>query len=408
MASQRACQAGKCNTSPHVIAVPPLPAALRRRRDRVRRDDARIGPDRAPTVTVADYERAEKFMNYNTDAAGLERTGARRLAAGRSILVSQPRRDRQRVLPGRCGEGHQGAGVQSRRRGRGADHRHGQAGQRGAAAVHADHVRRRQPVVLVRQRPQAMDLRRAGQAVRVGRSARAACRTASCRPTASYAAFIRDYNLWVRDIATGADKQLTTDGVKDFGYATDNAGWISSDRPVLMWSPDSKKIATFQQDQRKAGEMYLVNTDRGPSDAAGVEVSAAGRRVHHHDRARRHRRRRAEGHSAARCRPGPASLDALRRRQVRRRLGRRAVEPGRQPGRVRLDVAQPPAGEPARRRRRHRRDPRGARRKGRDVPRVRQRPRQLAATCPDRTKRSGFRRRTTGASSICTICRPAS
>jgi dienelactone hydrolase len=82
-------------------------------------------------------------------------------------------------------------------------------------------------------------------------------------PDGKYAAYIKDYNLWVRDMATGADKQLTTDGVKDYGYATDNAGWISSDRAVLKWSPDSKKIATFQQDQRKAGDMYLVNTVAG-------------------------------------------------------------------------------------------------------------------------------------------------
>ena len=58
-------------------------------------------------------------------------------------------------------------------------------------------------------------------------------------------------------------RQLTTDGVKDFGYATDNAGWQSSDRPILLWSPDSKKMATFQQDQRGVGEMYLVNTQVG-------------------------------------------------------------------------------------------------------------------------------------------------
>ena len=82
-------------------------------------------------------------------------------------------------------------------------------------------------------------------------------------PDGKRAAFIRDFNLWVRDIATGADKQLTTDGVKDFGYATDNAGWTHSDRPVLLWSPDSKKIATFQQDQRRSGDMYLVSTTPG-------------------------------------------------------------------------------------------------------------------------------------------------
>ncbi len=82
-------------------------------------------------------------------------------------------------------------------------------------------------------------------------------------PDGKLAAFIRDYNLWVRNTVTGADTQLTTDGVKDYGYATDNAGWIRSDNPVLVWSPDSQKIATFQQDQRKSGEMYLVNTVAG-------------------------------------------------------------------------------------------------------------------------------------------------
>ena len=82
-------------------------------------------------------------------------------------------------------------------------------------------------------------------------------------PDKKRAAFIRDFNLWVREVATGKEIQLTTDGVKDFGYATDNAGWTHSDRPVLVWSPDSKKIATFQQDQRGVGEMYLVETKVG-------------------------------------------------------------------------------------------------------------------------------------------------
>ena len=64
-------------------------------------------------------------------------------------------------------------------------------------------------------------------------------------------------------MATGGEKQLTNDGVKDFGYATNNAGWIRSDRPVLLWSPDSKKIATFQHDGRGVGEMYLLHNAVG-------------------------------------------------------------------------------------------------------------------------------------------------
>ena len=67
----------------------------------------------------------------------------------------------------------------------------------------------------------------------------------------------------MRDIATGVEKQLTKDGVKDYGYATDNAGWTHSDHAIVVWSPDSKMIATFQQDQRKTGEMYTVSSRIG-------------------------------------------------------------------------------------------------------------------------------------------------
>jgi len=76
-------------------------------------------------------------------------------------------------------------------------------------------------------------------------------------------AFIKDWNLWIRDINSGQEKQLTSDGIKNFGYATDNAGWRKSDRPILRWSPDSKKIATFQQDQRHVSDMYMIETRVG-------------------------------------------------------------------------------------------------------------------------------------------------
>jgi dipeptidyl-peptidase 4 len=82
-------------------------------------------------------------------------------------------------------------------------------------------------------------------------------------PDGTKAAFIRNWNLWMRDVKTNAETQLTNDGVTDFGYATDNAGWVHSDRAVLRWSPDSKRIATFQQDQRKTGEMFLLRTAVG-------------------------------------------------------------------------------------------------------------------------------------------------
>ena len=84
--------------------------------------------------------------------------------------------------------------------------------------------------------------------------------TASMSPDRTKAIFICNWNLWVRDIASGQERQLTTDGVKDFGYATSNAGWTTSSGTSLSWSPDSKKIATQIQDERKVGDMYLVRT----------------------------------------------------------------------------------------------------------------------------------------------------
>jgi dipeptidyl aminopeptidase/acylaminoacyl peptidase len=100
-------------------------------------------------------------------------------------------------------------------------------------------------------------------AARGGRGGRGGASNESLSPDKKRSVFIRDNNLWARDGATRKETQLTKDGVKDFGYATDNAGWSTSDRPVVLWSPDSKKIATYQQDQREVGEMYLVDTKVG-------------------------------------------------------------------------------------------------------------------------------------------------
>ena len=101
-------------------------------------------------------------------------------------------------------------------------------------------------------------------------------RDAIVSPDSLRAAFIRDHNLWVRDLETDAETQLTTDGVEDFGYATNNAGWTKSDRPVLVWSPDSKKIATFQHDGRGVGQMYLSTTNVGHPEQAAWKYPLPG------------------------------------------------------------------------------------------------------------------------------------
>lgn len=98
----------------------------------------------------------------------------------------------------------------------------------------------------------------------------------SMSPDGTKAVFIRNWNLWVRDVASGKETPLTQDGVKDYGYATDNAGWTHSERPIVLWSPDSKKVATFQQDQRKVGDMFLVRTRVGHPELAAWKYPLPG------------------------------------------------------------------------------------------------------------------------------------
>ena len=82
-------------------------------------------------------------------------------------------------------------------------------------------------------------------------------------PDGKQAAFIRDHNLWLRSTEDNSETQLTQDGVRNYGYATNSAGWIQDPGPVLLWSPDSKKIATFRQDSRNVGTISLMETAVG-------------------------------------------------------------------------------------------------------------------------------------------------
>jgi dipeptidyl aminopeptidase/acylaminoacyl peptidase len=85
-------------------------------------------------------------------------------------------------------------------------------------------------------------------------------------PNGKRAVFIRDHNLWLRDLASNKESQLTTDGIKDFGYSTNNAGWVRRDSPVVTWAPDSTKLTTFKHDGRKVGDMGIVSTAVGHPD----------------------------------------------------------------------------------------------------------------------------------------------
>jgi len=95
-------------------------------------------------------------------------------------------------------------------------------------------------------------------------------------PDGTRTAFVRDHNLWVREIATGAETPLTTDGEAELAYAKNDAGWTRSVTPVVVWSPDSKKIATFRHDSRLVHEMYFVNTVVGHHELTALKMPLPG------------------------------------------------------------------------------------------------------------------------------------
>ncbi len=228
------------------------------------------GPARV--LTAADYARAEKFMGYNTGPLVL-RSGVRptwlpgdrfwyrvTTADGSEFLLVDPAKGTREPAFDHA----KVAAALSAAAGTTYDSRHLPFIQfdfsTDERAISFTVQRRRWKCDLQANQCAAEDNPDPGSAAPGGGRARA---IESLSPDKKRAAFIRDFNLWVRDVASGKETQLTTDGVKDFGYATDNAGWVHSDRAILLWSPDSKKIATFQQDQRKVGEMYLVDTKVG-------------------------------------------------------------------------------------------------------------------------------------------------
>lgn len=86
-------------------------------------------------------------------------------------------------------------------------------------------------------------------------------------PDGTKAAFTQENNLWVRDLASGEETQLTTEGEEYNGFATNSQGWSRSSAPILIWSPDSKKIKTFRQDEREVEKMVLWRTSEGRPQA---------------------------------------------------------------------------------------------------------------------------------------------
>ena len=86
-------------------------------------------------------------------------------------------------------------------------------------------------------------------------------------PDGKLQAFICDYNLFVRDLETGEEIQLSLEGRYKYEYAS-TYGWSDlmegegGKRPenlFVNWSPDSRKLLTYITDLSIAEKMYLLD-----------------------------------------------------------------------------------------------------------------------------------------------------
>ena len=86
-------------------------------------------------------------------------------------------------------------------------------------------------------------------------------------PDKRWAAYVKDYNLYLRDTSTGQTLQLTQDGVAGWDYATplpslrhfiEPGAEYDTLTPAVFWAPDSSKLVTYRIDSRNAGRFPSI------------------------------------------------------------------------------------------------------------------------------------------------------
>lgn len=97
-------------------------------------------------------------------------------------------------------------------------------------------------------------------------------------PDGRWAAFTRDNNLWLREIATGSERALTSDGADDYAYACKPASvrnvraMMGDAPPEGLWSAVSRHFFTLQTDDREVPD--LVMTNFVPENGLRPEIAA--------------------------------------------------------------------------------------------------------------------------------------
>jgi dipeptidyl-peptidase-4 len=86
-------------------------------------------------------------------------------------------------------------------------------------------------------------------------------------PDGKWEAFVREHDLFVRSLETGAEVRLTTDGEEAYAYGSQlpNPLRMIEERtqepkqsPAVFWSPDSRRLLSYRIDSRKAGRLTVV------------------------------------------------------------------------------------------------------------------------------------------------------
>jgi dipeptidyl aminopeptidase/acylaminoacyl peptidase len=83
-------------------------------------------------------------------------------------------------------------------------------------------------------------------------------------PDGAWEAFVREHNLYVRPAEGGDSIQLTDDGQRFWAYGLPDPRPTElrmglPRRPVLQWSPDSRKIAVQRMDEREVEHFHLIS-----------------------------------------------------------------------------------------------------------------------------------------------------
>jgi dipeptidyl-peptidase-4 len=89
-------------------------------------------------------------------------------------------------------------------------------------------------------------------------------------PDGRRAVYLRDDNLWVRDVASGKEAQLSTDGAPFNGYAASDIGeYVTRTMlarppvPPVVFSPDSRHMLAYRIDVRRVRRIAVAETVMG-------------------------------------------------------------------------------------------------------------------------------------------------